>query len=67
MPDFVTLTLIANSAQVALLPLLVGGLWWITASARYIGQHRNRWWENSDYGRVVCAGDLAAQSIPSAL
>ncbi|MBL8171546.1 MAG: Nramp family divalent metal transporter [Acidobacteria bacterium] len=47
MPDFVTLTLIANSAQVALLPLLAGGLWWITASARYIGaQHRNRWWEN---------------------
>lgn len=47
MPDFVTLTLIANSAQVVLLPLLAGGLWWITASPRYIGpQHRNRWWEN---------------------
>lgn len=47
MPDFITLTLIANSAQVVLLPLLAGGLWWITASARYIGQeYRNRWWEN---------------------
>jgi Mn2+/Fe2+ NRAMP family transporter len=47
LPDFVTLTLIANSAQVVLLPLLAGGLWWITASARYIGAaHRNRWWEN---------------------
>jgi Mn2+/Fe2+ NRAMP family transporter len=47
MPDFVTLTLIANSAQVVLLPLLAGGLWWITASARFIGaQYRNRWWEN---------------------
>jgi Mn2+/Fe2+ NRAMP family transporter len=47
MPDFVTLTLIANSAQVVMLPLLAGGLWWITASARYIGaQYRNRWWEN---------------------
>lgn len=47
MPDFVTLTLIANSAQVVLLPLLAGGLWWITASARYIGaDYRNRWWEN---------------------
>jgi hypothetical protein len=44
---FVTLTLIANSAQVVLLPLLAGGLWWITASARYIGkEYRNRWWEN---------------------
>jgi Mn2+/Fe2+ NRAMP family transporter len=47
MPDFVTLTLVANSAQVVLLPLLAGGLWWITASPRFIGaQYRNRWWEN---------------------
>ncbi len=47
MPDFVTLTLIANSAQVVLLPLLAGGLWWITASAKFIGaEYRNRWWEN---------------------
>jgi Mn2+/Fe2+ NRAMP family transporter len=48
MPDFVTLTLIANSAQVVLLPVLAGGLWRITASARYIGAaHRNRPWENA--------------------
>jgi Mn2+/Fe2+ NRAMP family transporter len=47
MPDFVTLTLVANSAQVILLPLLAGGLWWITASSRHIGAaHRNRPWEN---------------------
>ena len=47
MPDFVTLTLVANSGQVVLLPLLAGGLWWITASERYIGaKYRNRWWEN---------------------
>lgn len=47
MPDFVTLTLIANSGQVVLLPLLAGGLWWITASARYIGEtYKTRWWEN---------------------
>lgn len=47
MPDFVTLTLVANSGQVVLLPVLAGGLWWITASARHIGlEHRNRWWEN---------------------
>ena len=32
---------------VALLPLLAGGLWWITASEKYIGaDYRNRWWEN---------------------
>jgi Mn2+/Fe2+ NRAMP family transporter len=43
----VALTLAANSAQVILLPLLAGGLWWITASSRLIGrEHRNRWWEN---------------------
>jgi Mn2+/Fe2+ NRAMP family transporter len=47
MPGFVALTLAANSAQVILLPLLAGGLWWITASPRLIGPaHKNRWWEN---------------------
>jgi hypothetical protein len=48
MPDFVTLTLAANSAQVVLLPMLAGGVWWVTSSARCIGrQHRNRWWEHA--------------------
>jgi hypothetical protein len=47
MPDFVTLTLVANSAQVVLMPVLAGGLWRITASAQYIGAaHRTRPWEN---------------------
>jgi Mn2+/Fe2+ NRAMP family transporter len=47
MPDFVTLTLIGNGAQVVLVPVLAGGLWWITASERYIGaDYKNRWWEN---------------------
>jgi Mn2+/Fe2+ NRAMP family transporter len=47
MPGFVGLTLAANSAQVILLPMLAGGLWWITASRRLIGdRYRNRWWEN---------------------
>lgn len=46
-PGFVPLTLAANGGQVALLPLLAGGLWWITASSRLIGrEYRNRWWEN---------------------
>ena len=47
MPGFVTLTLAANSAQVMLLPVLAGGVWWITASSKYIGsEHKCRWWEN---------------------
>ena len=47
MPDFVALTLAANSAQVVLVPMLAGGLWWITASPRFIGErYRTRWWEN---------------------
>jgi Mn2+/Fe2+ NRAMP family transporter len=47
MPDFVTLTLVANSGQVVLLPLLAGGLFWLTASERFIGkEHKNRPWEN---------------------
>jgi Mn2+/Fe2+ NRAMP family transporter len=48
MPDFVTLTLLGNSLQVALIPFIAGGLWWITASRRYIGAaYRNRPWENA--------------------
>jgi Mn2+/Fe2+ NRAMP family transporter len=47
MPGFVTLTLVVNAAQVILLPLIAGGLWWITARSRFIGeQYRNKWWEN---------------------
>ena len=47
MPGFVTLTLIVNAAQVMLLPLIAGGLWYITAKRKFIGeQYRNRWWEN---------------------
>ena len=47
MPGFVTLTLVVNAAQVFLLPMIAGGLWWITAATRYIGrEHRNHWWEN---------------------
>ena len=47
MPGFVRLTLISNSAQVVLVPILATGLFWITASSRFIGaKYRNRWWEN---------------------
>jgi Mn2+/Fe2+ NRAMP family transporter len=47
MPDFVTLTLVGNSVQVLLLPLLAGGIWWITSAARFIGaEHTNRAWEH---------------------
>ena len=65
MPDFVTLTLAANSAQVVLLPLLAGGLWWITASARLIGrEHRNRWWENVLMAVLfVLAGYFAVRAL----
>jgi Mn2+/Fe2+ NRAMP family transporter len=45
--DFVTLTLLANTFMVLLIPTLAGGLWWITASSRLIGpKYRNKWWEN---------------------
>jgi Mn2+/Fe2+ NRAMP family transporter len=68
MPDFVTLTLLGNSAQVMTLPLLAGGLWWITASGRYIGAaHRNRWWENAImavlFGLAIFGAVKSAQSI----
>lgn len=48
MPSFITMTIFAASATVVLIPLLVGGLWWITARAEYIGaEHQNRLWENA--------------------
>jgi Mn2+/Fe2+ NRAMP family transporter len=47
MPDFVTLTLIAQSLQVVLIPFLAGGIWWITASPKFLDQYRNRPWENA--------------------
>ena len=47
MPGFVRMTVIGNALQVPLLPILAGGVWWITASGQYIGrEHRNRIWEN---------------------
>jgi hypothetical protein len=47
MPDFVTLTLFANSAQVLLIPLVAGGIWRITAGKQYIGEEfQNHAWEN---------------------
>jgi Mn2+/Fe2+ NRAMP family transporter len=55
MPDFVTLTLVANSAQVVLVPLLAVGLFRITASARFIGaEYRNRPHENVVMTLLVC-------------
>ena len=45
--DFVTLTLLANTLMAVLIPALAGGLWWITANSRFIGnEYKNRWWEN---------------------
>lgn len=61
MPDFITLTLIANSAQVVLIPMLVGGLWWLTASSTYIGpRYRNRPWENAVMLLLLLLGLVAA-------
>ena len=54
MPGFVTLTLVGNAVQVFFMPLLVVGLWWMTASRRCIGRaYRNRWWENLCIGLVL--------------
>jgi Mn2+/Fe2+ NRAMP family transporter len=68
MPGFVALTLAANSAQVILLPMLAGGLWWITASSRLIGpQHRNRWWENVVMGTLFLLAAYFAIRAAAAL
>lgn len=55
MPDFVTLTLVSNTAQVVLLPMLAGGMWWITANARYIGEkYKTKLWENVVMALLFC-------------
>jgi Mn2+/Fe2+ NRAMP family transporter len=69
MPGFVTLTLAANTMKVIILPLLAGGIWWITASERFIGRkHRNSVFDNllmavlfllACYGAYVSARALA--------
>ncbi len=47
MPGFISLTLIANAAGVIVLPVLSGGLWYITSRKKFIGfEYRNKWWEN---------------------
>ena len=65
MPGFVALTLTANAAQVVLLPMLAGGLWWITASERLIGrEYRNRWWENVLMGTLFAlAAYFAVEAV----
>ena len=56
-PGFVVMTVFAATATVVLIPLLVGGLWWITASTEYIGsQYRNRLWENALMGVLFVVG-----------
>jgi Mn2+/Fe2+ NRAMP family transporter len=69
MPGFVTLTLLGNSVQVALLPLIAGGLWCITAQSRCIGpKYRNGWWENLVMGLLfVLACYSAWKSIESVI
>jgi Mn2+/Fe2+ NRAMP family transporter len=57
MPDFVTLTIVGNSVQVLIVPFLAGGLWWITASPRLIGEkYCNVWWENLIMGLLFVLG-----------
>ena len=46
--EFISLTLIANTFTVVLIPAISGGLWWITARADFIGaEYKNRWWQNA--------------------
>jgi hypothetical protein len=48
MPSFITLTLVANSAAVIVLPILCGSLWIITSSNKFIGaKYKNKIFEHS--------------------
>ena len=51
--EFVSLTILANTFSVVMIPAIAGGIWWITAKASFIGtQYRNRWWDNALMGFV---------------
>ena len=68
MLGIVYLTLLSNSTQVVMVPLLAGGLWWIKASGKHIGeQYKNRWWENLVMGvpfiRALWGGYEAVKSV----
>jgi Mn2+/Fe2+ NRAMP family transporter len=67
--EFISLTLIANSFTVILIPALAGGLWWITASEKFIGkEYRNRIWDNLLMGFLfILAFYGAYESIRSIL
>ena len=58
--DFVALTLIVNAAQVVIIPVIVVGMWIITAKAKYIGPvYRNRLWENVAIGLLFLLGCIS--------
>jgi Mn2+/Fe2+ NRAMP family transporter len=68
MPDFVMLTLIANGAQVVIVPLIAGGLWRITASRQFIGDRfRARPWENAVMALLFVLALYAASHSVAAL
>lgn len=55
--NFIGLTLLVNTAQVILIPILVVGLWIITARAKFIGdKYKNRWWDNLFVGFLLLLG-----------
>lgn len=67
--DFVGLTFSVNVLQVIVLPVLVVGIWIITANRKYIGvNYRNRWWENVSMAFILilaCVGVFfAISSVP---
>jgi Mn2+/Fe2+ NRAMP family transporter len=70
--EFVSLTILANSFSVVLIPALAGGLWCITAQKRFIGtEHGNRWWDNAVmaflFALALYGGFEAVKSILSQL
>ena len=72
--EFISLTILANTFSVVMIPAIAGGLWWITAKESFIGaQYRNRWWDNALmgfvfllalYGVVEGVKSIIAQLIP---
>ena len=46
-PSFVTLTVVSNAVAIAVVPVIIGGLLWLTNNRRLmLPRYVNRWWEN---------------------
>jgi Mn2+/Fe2+ NRAMP family transporter len=64
MPDMVVLTIVANAFNVVLIPMIAGGLLYLTTSRKLMRpEHVNRWWETALLAVVAAIGVWATYEV----